>query len=230
MSKPGPIFIIGSGPLIGSHVARLFATKSFSKVALVARSTANLSQNASFIKSAASSATVKTYTADVTDSPSLTAALNSAVADLGAPEIVIYNAARIKYGSIGEYSTEDIITDFKIPNLGLYNTVQVLLPGLQKLAKENPEAHPSLFVTSGQIVYEPLPPVFSLSMAKAAQASLVKLLAAENKDMVHVALVTIGGPVSEDEKENNPNAIAETFWKLYSQERGAWEGEAKHGW
>ena len=67
-------------------------------------------------------------------------------------------------------------------------------------------------------------------MAKAAQANLMKLIAEENKNVVHVALVTAGGPVSPEEEVNNPGNIATKFWELYEQEKGNWEFEKKCGW
>ena len=230
MAPPGAIFIVGSGPMIGSHVARLFATHSFTHIALFSRSTTNLSHDADFVTSAAPSASVHTYPADVTDPVALKAALEKAVHETGAPEVVVYNAARIKYGMFGQYSTDDMVEDFKVPNLGLYTTASVLLPHLQALAKSTPSAHPALFVTSAAIIHQPFGPVFSLSMAKAAQASLTKLVADDNKDVVHVALVTVGGPVAPEEKVNNPPNIATKFWDLYQQKKGSWEFEVKCGW
>lgn len=230
MAPPGAIFIVGSGPMIGSHVARLFATHSFTHIALFSRSTANLSRDADFVTSAAPSASVQTYQADVTDPAALKAALEKAVHETGAPEVVVYNAARIKYGIFGQYSTDDMVEDFKVPNLGLYTTASVLLPHLQALAQSTPSAHPALFVTSAAIIHQPFGPVFSLSMAKAAQASLAKLVADDNKDVVHVALVTVGGPVTPEEKVNNPPNIATKFWDLYQQKKGSWEFEVKCGW
>ena len=138
--------------------------------------------------------------------------------------------ACINYGMFGQYSSEDIVEDFKIPNLGLYTTASKLLPHLQALAKSHPDAHPALFVTSSAIIHQPFAPVFSLSMAKAAQANMTKLLAEENKDIVHVALVTVGGQVSMEEKVDNPPNIASKFWELYEQKRGSWEFEIKCGW
>lgn len=69
-------------------------------------------------------------------------------------------------------------------------------------------------------------------MAKAAQASLMKLLAddKENKDKVQVALVTAGGPVSLEKPLNNPPNVASKFWELYEQKRGSWEFEVRFGW
>lgn len=230
MSRSNSIFVVGSGPMIGSHVARLFATHSFTHVALFSRSPANLARDASFVTTAAPSTSVHTYSADVTDHTSLTAALEKAVEEAGAPEVVVYNAARINYGFFGQYAHADIVEDFKIPNLGLYTTASVLLPHLQKLAKADQTAHPALFITSGAIIHQPFAPVFSLSMAKAAQASLAQLLAAENKDVVHVALVTVGGQVTPEEEVNNPANIATKFWELYEQKKGSWEFEMKCGW
>lgn len=105
-----------------------------------------------------------------------------------------------------------------------------MLPRLQALARQNPGAHPALFVTSSALIHRPYAPVFSLSMAKAAQASLVKSLAADNEGVVHVALVTVGGQVSEEEEVNNPRNIAARFWDLYVQRKGCWQFEMKCGW
>ncbi|CAD6447464.1 185c0014-42a1-4bc6-9030-ae45f251e986-CDS [Sclerotinia trifoliorum] len=193
MSAPGPLFIIGTGPMIGSHIPRLFATH--------------------------------TYTADVTDTPGLTNALQKALKEVGSPEVVIYNAARVSYGKFGEYNEEDILEDFKIPNLGLYTTAKILLPALQALGKKKVDSHPALFVTSSPIVYQPFAPVFSLSMAKAAQANLVRGLIELVRDEVHVALVMVGGPVGEEEPVNNPEYIASKFWELWEQNKGERVGE-----
>ncbi|MCJ1398431.1 hypothetical protein MMC11_001629 [Xylographa trunciseda] len=231
MQPAGPIFIIGSGPMIGSHIARLFASHGFTKVALFSRSTANLSRDAAFVSAGAPSASVHTYAADVTDHPALSSALEKAVAEVGAPEVVVYNAARINYGMFGQYAPADILEDFKIPNLGLYTSASVLLPHLQAMAKARPDdAHPAFFVTSSALIHQPFAPVFSLSMAKAAQASLVKLLDQDNKGVVHVALVTVGGQVSPEEEVNNPANIATKFWELYGQKKGSWDFEMKCGW
>lgn len=117
-----------------------------------------------------------------------------------------------------------------MPNLGLHTTAGALLPHLQDLAKSEPTAHPALFITSGAIIHQPLAPVFSLCIAKTAQASLARVLADQNEDVVHVALVTVGGPVSLEEEVNNAEHIATKFWELYQQEKGSWEFEKKCGW
>lgn len=225
MSSPGPLFIIGTGPMIGSHVPRLFATHSFTRIALFARSTETLKASSDFITDAVSSVSVHSYQADVTDHVTFKSVLEKAIKEVGSPEVVLYNAARINYGNFGDYTEEDILEDFKIPSLGTYTAAKVLLPHLQALAKEKPGSHPSFFVTSSPIIYQAFAPVFSLSMAKAAQANLVKFLAQENKDVIHVGLVMIGGPVSPEEPVNNPKNIANFVLKLWEQKKGNWVSE-----
>ncbi|KAG4028936.1 hypothetical protein MFRU_018g00460 [Monilinia fructicola] len=225
MSAPGPLFIIGTGPMIGSHIPRLFATHTFTRIALFARSPDTLTAAREFVTAAAPSVSIHRYATDVTDTAGFTHALQRAVREVGSPEVVVYNAARVSYGAFGLYKEEDLVEDFKIPNLGLYTTAKVLLPCLRALATETPDAHPALLVTSSPIIHQPLAPVFSLSMAKAAQANLVKLLIEQAKDEVHVALVTIAGPVSAQEPVNNPQHIATKFWELWEQKRGSWATE-----
>ena len=227
---PGPLLVIGSGPMIGSHVARLFATHGFTQVALFSRSADNLARDATFITTASPSTTVRTYATDVTADDPFASTLEKAVDEVGSPEVVVYNAARIKFGPFGQYTAADVRRDFEIPNLGLHTTATVLLPRLRALAESEPEKHPALFVTSGAIIHQPRMPVYSLCMAKAAQASLTKVLAEEFKGLVHVALVTVGGSVSFEEEFNNPDNIASKFWELYQQKKGSWEFEMKCGW
>ena len=80
----------------------------------------------------------------------------------------------------------------------------MLVPHLKALAESHPDAHPALFVTSSALIHQTLAPVFSFLMAKTAQVSLIKLLAAGNEGGVHVALTMVSGQVSEDEEVNNP--------------------------
>jgi hypothetical protein len=62
-------------------------------------------------------------------------------------------------------------------------------------------------------------------MAKSAQASLAKMLAEKEKDVVHVALVTVFGPVTFDEPVNNPVYMAAKYWEAWEQKKGEWTFE-----
>ena len=120
------------------------------------------------------------------------------------------------------------MTDFKIPCVGLYTSAKILLPYLRKVGEEKEGSHPSLFVTSSPLIDEPYAPVFSLSMAKTAQACLVKTLVEQERGKVHVALVVVeAGIVTLEHETNNPERIAGLFWGLWGNEKGKWASEVR---
>jgi NAD(P)-dependent dehydrogenase (short-subunit alcohol dehydrogenase family) len=94
------IVILGSGPGIGVGVASYFADKSFNKVALLSRNAARLQSDAESVRQAAregrgAEVTVKTYPVDLERPEELETVLEQLVKELGAPEVVVYNAARV---------------------------------------------------------------------------------------------------------------------------------------
>ena len=64
-------------------------------------------------------------------------------------------------------------------------------------------------------------------MVKSAQRSLVLSLNALHGKEVHIGLVSVGGVVSPDAKNLNPENIAEQAYKLYMQPRASWEREVE---
>ena len=92
---------------------------------------------------------------------------------------------------------------------------------------QNPEVdNPSFLVTSGTLHDNPNPILFSLSVSKAAQRTLVLSLQRSFPD-IHIALLLIDGPVSPDEVKNNPENIAECLWRMYSQKKEGWTGDMR---
>lgn len=88
------------------------------------------------------------------------------------------------------------------------------------------DALPSIIVTSTTQLYkEPMPDLMSLSMVKSAQRALVLSLHAKFAEKVHVALLSVGGVVSPQAPNLNPENIAEKAYTLYRQPRGQWERE-----
>jgi 3'-phosphoadenosine 5'-phosphosulfate sulfotransferase (PAPS reductase)/FAD synthetase len=96
------------------------------------------------------------------------------------------------------------------------------MPLLQRLNPDDDK--PSFLVTSGLLHDDPVPQLFSLSLVKASQRTLVLAMQKQYPE-IHIALLYVDGAVSPDETKNNPANIAEKFWELYAQEKGAWKGE-----
>lgn len=75
----------------------------------------------------------------------------------------------------------------------LYSVAKWALPKLFETAKD-PDARPSLLVTSGGLAKDPYPQNFSLAMCKAAQYNFVgSLFKAYSPQGVHCALIVVQG-------------------------------------
>ncbi|KAL8748742.1 MAG: hypothetical protein Q9184_007114, partial [Pyrenodesmia sp. 2 TL-2023] len=175
-----------------------FALNAFSYVAIFCHPD-SLASIFEFVEESIHEATVRLYTVDINDQAALTNALKQAISDFGSHEAVVYGDYSTVFprsSTIGEYLPQAMLIDFEVVNLAIYAIATITIPHLQRLTKFNPVAHPSFFVNSEVIIHPPEPSNFSLSMAKAAQASLVRSLAEANKGVVHVALVTVGGAIS----------------------------------
>lgn len=116
--SPYSLVVIGSGPGIGSHVARQFAKQGFSKIALVARNSTQLVKARISVEEAIRGANVvvKTYSVDITDSEKLKTTLEQVEIDLGPPEVVFFNAARVLPSTLLETSDDEMVYDFKVRN------------------------------------------------------------------------------------------------------------------
>ncbi|QPH06201.1 hypothetical protein C2857_004522 [Epichloe festucae Fl1] len=217
------LVVIGSGPGIGVHVASHFASKGFSKIALLARSTGQLERDSAAVRSDHGHVDVRAYPVDVTDSAGLRAALGRITDDLGPPEVVFFNAARVKPSLLLEVGDEEMLYDFKISAVALHQTAKWAIPHLTKLAKQDSSAKPSLLVTSSHLPQSPEPDVFVLSLTKAAQRNLAESLAKVYQPQgVHVGLVIVAGSVAPEKTVLSPRNIAKKTYELFAQEKGGW--------
>jgi NAD(P)-dependent dehydrogenase (short-subunit alcohol dehydrogenase family) len=246
------ILILGSGPGIGVGVASHFASQSFGRVALISRNAERLKEDAETVKadSGKKDLQVKVYAVDVGNVLALEKTLGQVAHDLGPPEVVVYNAARLRQSKFGDVPAKELTEDFqvcfifpaygrrdlgirayltltytKVAISGLYTTAMWAMPHLSALAANvRKDVHPSFLVTGGGLYKNPVPQFFALAMMKAAQVNLAGSLAKEyGPNGVHVGTVAVGGYVSPDSDVFSPAKIAETFWKLYKQEKDQWE-------
>jgi NAD(P)-dependent dehydrogenase (short-subunit alcohol dehydrogenase family) len=206
------LLVVGVGPGIGTAVARRFAREHYT-VGLVARSAATVERAADAL---GADATTWTRTADATDEVALRAALDAFVAEHGVPDVVVYNAAIIRRDEPGALSVEEHLAAWSVNVVGAITTAGVLLPRM---------ASGTFVVTSGMPV--PDPQLTSLSLGKAGVRALVDLLAAW-QDRVHVASVTVGGPVAPG-TAYDPDEIAEHYWDLHAEAPAQWRREVRHG-
>lgn len=130
------IVILGSGPGIGVGVASHFASQTFGRVALISRNAERLKKDAETVKanSGRTGLQVKTYAVDVGDVLALEKTLKEVAHDLGPPEVVVYNAARLRQSKFGDVPAEELTEDFQVcfifPGYGRCAYVLLLYPCL----------------------------------------------------------------------------------------------------
>lgn len=201
--------VIGAGPGIGRSVAVRFAKEGL-PVAVMARDKDKLAAVAAAVGALA-------VPADVADEDSLRGALDTAAAELGPPDVVVYNAAVIQADAPGELSVRRHLEAWSVNVVGALTAAAHMLPGMAE------RGHGTFLVTGG--MPEPSPRYVSLSLGKAGVRSLVTMLdMAYRPRGVHVATVTVAGVVAPG-TAFDPDDIAERYWRLHTQPRAAWERE-----
>ncbi|GAA4628912.1 SDR family NAD(P)-dependent oxidoreductase [Actinoallomurus vinaceus] len=206
--------IIGAGPGIGRAVARRFAREGL-PVALIARSEATLEASADAV--AASGVRSVSLTADATDETALRQALDEAAAELGPPEVVVYNAAIIRADRPGELSVRGHLDAWAVNVVGALTAAAHVAPAMTA------RGGGSFLITGG--MPEPKREYVSLSLGKAGVRTLVELLDQEyGPSGVHVASVTVAGPVAPG-TPFDPDDIAEHYWRLHAQPGEQWTRE-----
>jgi len=209
--------IIGAGPGIGLAVARRFAREGL-PVALIARSKETVESAARTVRSLDVAALP--LTADSADEAGLRAALDTAAAEFGVPDVLVYNAAVIRPDTVGGLSVRDHLDTYAVNVLGALTAAAHTAPGMAARGTG------TFLVTGG--MPEPDPAYVSLSLGKAGVRSLVTLLDMEyGPSGVHVATVTVTGAVAPGTAWD-PDDIAEHYWRLHTQPRTAWEREVLH--
>ncbi|AZP18531.1 SDR family NAD(P)-dependent oxidoreductase [Streptomyces aquilus] len=204
--------VIGAGPGIGLAVARRFAREGFD-LALVARSKETVTGVAESLEGVRALPLV----ADSSDEVALRAALDTAAAELGAPDVVVYNAAVIRPDTVGELPLRAHLDTYAVNVLGALTAAAHTAPGMAERGR-------GTFVVTGGMP-EPKPEYVSLSLGKAGVRSLVDLLDRRyGPSGVHVATVTVSGPVAPGTAWD-PDEIAEQYWRLHAQPRAEWERE-----
>lgn len=204
--------VIGAGPGIGLAVARRFAREGFD-LALIARSKETVAAAVERLDGVRALPLI----ADSGDETALRTALDTAAADLGAPDVVVYNAAVIRPDAVGELPLRAHLDTYAVNVLGALTAAAHTAPGMAERGR-------GTFVVTGGMP-EPKPEYVSLSLGKAGVRSLVDLLDRRyGPSGVHVATVTVSGPVAPGTAWD-PAEIADHYWRLHTQPRAEWERE-----
>jgi short-subunit dehydrogenase len=209
--------IVGAGPGLSLAVARRFAREGYA-ISLLARKVEALNEYAAQLRQAGT--TAAGFAADVADDESLKAALASSKSQLGATDVLVYNAAMMKPAQPSKLSAAEFLNDFKV------NVAGGLLAAQNVLADMRAAKSGTILFTGGGLALHPSAEYTSLTIGKSGVRSLAYCLGEElEPEGIHVATVTIAGTIQAGDSRFDPDLVAENYWQLHSQPRDQWERE-----
>jgi NAD(P)-dependent dehydrogenase (short-subunit alcohol dehydrogenase family) len=217
--------VLGVGPGLGAAVARRFAREGFA-VALIARSEESLAGVQEEIEG--NGGTALSVAADATDPASVEEAFRRVRRELGRPEVFVYNAGAFQMGGILEILPERFDECFRANCAGAFYAAQQVLPAMLEAGRG------TILLTGATASLRGSARFSALAVGKFGLRALAQSLAREfGPQGIHVAHVVIDGQIntprvsetSPDREEHtmlSPEAIADTYWRLHSQDPTAW--------
>ena len=148
--------------------------------------------------------------------------------EIGAPEVLVYNAGAFQIGGILEIDPRRFDECFKINCAGAFYAAQQVLPAMVEAGRG------TILLTGATASLRGSARFSALAVGKFGLRALAQSMAREfGPQGIHVAHVIIDGQIntptmremSPDREEHtmlSPESIAETYWQLHSQDHTAW--------
>jgi NAD(P)-dependent dehydrogenase (short-subunit alcohol dehydrogenase family) len=216
--------VTGVGPGTGAACVRKFAAEGY-QVAMLARSAEKLDGLAREIAGA------HAYPTDVTDAAAVGATFGRLRRELGPVDVLIHNAGNAVFGDFLTVSAADLEAAWRTNVLGLFLCAREAAPDMQK------KGAGAVIVTGATASLRGSLPMAAFAPAKGAQRLLAQAMARRlGPEGIHVALAVIDGVIDmpltrsmlagrPDEFFLKPSAIADTYFRLATQDRSAWTFE-----
>lgn len=218
MSKPVCV-VVGIGPKNGAAFVRRFHSAGYS-VALLSRKT-DFSEK--LVQELGSDA--RAYACDVADEAAVKAAFTAVANDLGAVDVLVFNAGSGTWGNIEDLDAKAFEQAWRVNTLGAFLSSKQVIPGMLEKGAGN------IVVIGATASLRGKPFTTAFAPAKAAQRSLAQAMARHlGPKGVHVSLLIIDGQIAEPDDPNQPKtldpaAIADAAYNLTQQSKSAWTFE-----
>jgi NAD(P)-dependent dehydrogenase (short-subunit alcohol dehydrogenase family) len=218
-------YVLGVGPGLGAALARRFAREGHA-VALMARSAKSLAPVHAELS--ASGARALSVDVDATDPASVAAAFDRAKRELGHADVFVYNAGAFQMGGVLDVSPETFDRCFRANCAGAFYAVQRVLPDM--IAQKRG----TVLLTGATASLRGSARFACLAVGKFGLRALAQSLAREMQPLgIHVAHVVIDGQIDAPRAREmfpgrdprtylSPDAIADTYWHLHTQDPTAW--------
>jgi NADP-dependent 3-hydroxy acid dehydrogenase YdfG len=225
-NKPVAI-VTGVGPGLGAALARRFAATY--AIAILARKADYLKTLADELRQGG--ATVMDVPCDVGDRAQMAKTFITIRADLGEPELLLYNAGSGSWGTITEITADQYEADWRVNALGAFVAAKEVAPAMIARGRG------AILFTGATAGVKAGPKSVSFGPAKFAMRGLAQSLSRDlGPKGIHVAWINVDGsidipgargrkPTLQDGDFLKPEAIAETYWHLAHQDPSAWTME-----
>lgn len=215
--------VVGAGPGLGAALARRFAREGL-QVGVAARDAARLSALATETRGVA-------FAADVADPLAVAALFDAVDAELGPPDVVVFNPSARLRGPFVELAGEDVRRAVSTTALGGFHVAQ------QAARRMLAKGHGAILFTGASASVKGYARSAPFAMGKFALRGLAQSLARElHPQGIHVGHFVIDGairaagrpePGDRPDSHLDPAAIAEAYWQFLSQDRSAWSWEVE---
>ena len=217
--------VAGVGPGNGAALVRRFRTAGY-EVAMFAR-------GRDALDALAAETGARGYVCDVGSPDEVAAAFTAIRADLGEPEVLVYNAGAGVFGDVEAITPADFEMSWRINAYGALLCSQAVIPAM-KAAQRG-----AIIFIGATASRRGGPRSAAFAPAKAAQRALAESMARSLWPAgIHVALVVVDGvvdlartrarmPDKPDSFFIKPEGVAETVFQLVAQDPSAWSFEVE---
>ncbi len=213
--------IIGAGHGLSASVARLFASEGIN-VGLAARNVDKLAPLAGEIGA-------RTYACDATDPEGVEILFNAFEAEIGTPDIMVYNPSARARGPITELDPAETKNAIMVTAYGAFLAAQQAAIRMLKAGSG------TMLFTGASAGVKGYPRSAPFAMGKFALRGLCQSLARElSPQNIHVAHFVIDGQILNKSRDApyddpatalDPDAIAQTYLHIARQHPSAWTWE-----
>jgi NAD(P)-dependent dehydrogenase (short-subunit alcohol dehydrogenase family) len=216
--------IVGAGSGLSAALARLFAKEGM-RVALAAR-------NPDKLASLCTATGARSYRCDAAKREDIDKLFAALAADLGSPDIVVYNPSARARGPIAELNPDEVQQAIQVSCFGGF------LVGQQAARAMLARGSGSILFTGASASVKGYARSAPFAMGKFGLRGLAQAMARELAPKnIHVAHFVIDGGIrrADDPRSNErgpdgllePDAIAQTYLHIHRQHRSAWTWEVE---
>jgi NAD(P)-dependent dehydrogenase (short-subunit alcohol dehydrogenase family) len=222
------VAVVGVGPGLGRSLAVRFARGGLD-VALLARREESSAPVRAEVEALGRKA--RAYACDAADEGSVRGTFARVREDLGAPDVLLYNAGAFTMGGILELTAADFERAWRANCLGGLLTAQAVLPAMLERGRG------TLLFSGATASLRGGARFAGLAVGKFGLRALAQSMARElGPKGIHVAHVVIDGQIDTPRARAMfagrdvktmlaPDAIAETYWGLFAQDPTTWSQE-----